>query len=120
MSDLPQQWPGHTSTRAQTETLLDRLRKDQDPKGAPFIGERLALALLEQAPAELEASLNKLDNEAGNELTDCILAAEESLRNRPTLVTVAFSRLAIASGAAPWVEPPKRQRPARISPSGPT
>jgi hypothetical protein len=85
--------------------MRDRVRKDQDPKGAPFIGERLALALLEQAPAELEASLNKLDNEAGNELADCILAAEKSLRNRLKLVTAAFSRLAIASGAAPWVEP---------------
>jgi hypothetical protein len=105
MSELPLQWPGHAFTPAETETILDRLRKDQDPKGAPFIGERLALALLDQAPPDLEARLNKLDNDAGNELTDCILAAEESLRNRLALVTAAFSRLAIASGAAPWVKP---------------
>jgi hypothetical protein len=50
----------------------------------------------------LEAAFNKLDNEAGNEMTDCI-RAEESLRSRLTLVTASFSRIAIASGAAPWV-----------------
>ncbi len=105
MSELPQQWPGHMFARGEIETVLDRLRKDQDPKGAPFIGERLALALLEQAPAELAASLNKLDNEAGNELTDCILAAEKSLKTRLTLVEAAISRITIASGAAPWIEP---------------
>jgi hypothetical protein len=53
----------------------------------------------------LEAALNKLDNEAGNKLTDCILAAEQSLRTRLTLVTAALARVAIASGAAPWVPP---------------
>ena len=111
---LPQQWPGHAFTRGEIKTLFDRLREDQAPKAAPVVGERLALSLLDQAPAELEARLNKLDNQAGNELTACILAAEESLRNRLKLVTAAFARLAIASGAAPWFEPDQAEGGANV------
>ena len=102
---LPQQWPGHCFSRADVEAVMAKLREDQDPKGAPFVGERFALTLLDKTPAELKDALNKLDNEAGNELTDWLFAAHESLKMRMTLVTAAIARVAIASGAAPWVDP---------------
>jgi hypothetical protein len=106
---LPQQWPGHQFSHADIEAVLDRLRKDQDPKGGSFIGERLAFALLEKSPAEMKEALDKIDNEAGNELTDCLFAAETSLKTRLTLVHAAIARVAIASGAAPWVEPGQQE-----------
>jgi hypothetical protein len=81
------------------------VRSHQAPTSATFVGERFALALLEKTPRDLKKILNRLDNEAGSELTDALLAAEESLRWRLKLVTTAFARVAIASGVAPWVEP---------------
>ena len=102
---LPQQWPGHCFSRAEIEAVLAKLREHQDPKGAPFMGERFALTLLDKTPAELKEILNKLDNEAGNDLTDWLFAAQGSLGMRMTLVKAAIARVAIASGAAPWVDP---------------
>jgi hypothetical protein len=71
-SKLPQQWHGHTFSRSDIEAALAWLSNQQATKGAPFMGERLALALLEKTPRELENALGKLDNEAGNEMTDCM------------------------------------------------
>ena len=102
---LPQQWPGHCFSRADVEAVLAKLREHQDPKGAPFVGERFALTLLDKTPAELKEILNKLDDEAGSELTDWLLAAQGSLKMRMEIVTAAIARVAIASGAAPWVDP---------------
>ena len=105
---LPQQWPGHCFSRAEVEDVLGKLREHQDPKSAPFVGERFALTLLDKTPAEMKEILNKLDNEAGNELTDWLFAAQESLKMRMTIVTAAIARVAIASGAVPWVDPAKQ------------
>jgi hypothetical protein len=70
----------------------------QDPTRTPFFGERLALALLDQAPAKLKKTLDGLDDQGSADLVDSILAAEQSPRNRLKLVTTAFARIAIASG----------------------
>jgi hypothetical protein len=102
---LPRQWPGHRFSRPEIKALLTWLGEQQSTSGAPYIGERLALAMLEQKPAALKGVLDRLDDEAGHEMTDVILAAEESLRKRLELVMAAFSRIAIASGAIPWTEP---------------
>ena len=104
---LPQQWPGHCFSRAEVNDVLAKLREHQDPKGAPYVGERLALTMLDMTPAELKEALHKLDNEAGNELTGWLFAAHESLEMRMRLVKAAIARVAIASGAAPWVDPEK-------------
>ena len=106
---LPQQWPGHRFSRPDIEALLTLLSERQSPSGAPCIGERLALAMLEQTPAELKGMLDSLDNEAGHAMTDVILAAEDSLRKRLQFVTTAFSRIAIASGVVPWTQPDQQQ-----------
>jgi hypothetical protein len=102
---LPQQWPGHCFSRADTEAIIEKLASHQSRTSASFAGERFAIALLEKTPQELKKMLKRLDNEGGNALTDSLLAAEESLRLRLKLVTAAFARVAIASGVAPWVEP---------------
>jgi hypothetical protein len=101
----PKCWPGHTFRRADIDSLLDLLRRDQDPKSGAFIGERFAFALLEKSPREMKAATNKLDDESGKELTDYLFAAELSLKTRLKLVRAAIARVAIASGAAPWVPP---------------
>ena len=88
---LPQQWPGHCFSRSEVEAVLAKLREHQDPKAAPFVGERFALTMLDKTPAELKEILNKLDNEAGNELTDWLFAAQGSLKMRITLVRAAIA-----------------------------
>ena len=56
---LPQQWPGHCFSRPEVEAVLAKLREHQEPQAAPFVGERLAIALLEKAPAELKEPISE-------------------------------------------------------------
>ena len=107
---LPHQWPGHRFSRSDIQALLTWLGEQQSSEGAAYIGERLALAMLEQTPAELKGRLDGLDNDAGHEMTTVILAAEDSLKKRLQFVTTAFARIAIASGVVPWTEPDNLQK----------
>lgn len=102
----PQKWPGRTFDRSEIETIIDALASHQSRTSASFMGERLAIALLEQSPRQLTATLKKLalDKEQGEALIDAVSAAEESLRERSKLVSTAFARMCIASGAVEWPE----------------
>ncbi len=75
------------------EEIVGKISEHQNVRSAASIGERLSAAILEKTEDELVKFADELDNDAGNTLINGLVAAEDSLKHRHDLVTVAMCRL---------------------------
>ena len=80
---------------ASFKEIISAINECQRSGSAAAAGERFSAAILEKTEEELTKMADELDKEGGDTLVECLVAAENSLKQRHHLVKVAICRLGV-------------------------